>query len=169
MGEQGVNAEYLIQALELAKHPEGGYFKEVYRSIENLGELPERFNGIRSTSTSIYFLLNENDKSHFHKIKSDETWHFYSGSAAVIHMIDKVGNYSKTVVGSNITAGESFQVTIPYDVWFAAELINKKSYGLFGCTVAPGFNFHDFELANAKKLSALCPDKRDLIATFCLS
>jgi predicted cupin superfamily sugar epimerase len=168
MGDKRLNANYLIENLELTKHPEGGYFKEVYRSAENLGQLPARFSGERSTATSIYFLLNENDKSHFHKIRSDETWHFYSGSSAIIHMINKNGEYSKVVVGPNISEGEVFQFTIPYSVWFAAELVEKSSFGLFGCTVAPGFDFQDFELARADELKKLCPVEKDLIVKFCL-
>jgi predicted cupin superfamily sugar epimerase len=167
--KQRVSANYLIENLELIKHPEGGYFKEVYRSNENLSHLPKRFSGERSTATSIYFLLNEKDKSHLHKIRSDETWHFYSGSSVIIHMINENGEYSKVVVGPNISEAEVFQFTIPFNVWFAAELVDKSSFGLFGCTVAPGFDFQDFELAKAADLVSVCPSEEEMIQNFCLS
>ncbi len=169
MGEQALNAAFFIDKLGLEKHPEGGYFKEVYRSNEVLEKLPKRFTGQRNIATSIYFLLNGNDKSHFHKIKSDETWHFYQGSSICIHMIDSDGNYSKALVGNNLNVGEQFQFTVPKNVWFAAELIDKSSFGLCGCSVAPGFDFADFELAKANELHIICPNQSELIKEFCLA
>lgn len=159
----------VVQKLGLEKHPEGGYYKEVYRSDEQLQHLPERFKGPRSIATSIYFLLGGNDKSHFHKIKSDETWHFYLGAALELHQIDEEGTYSKVRIGANILGGEVLQYTVPKNVWFAAQSADAHSYSLMGCTVAPGFDFQDFELAAASELVAVCKAQEVLIKEFCLN
>jgi len=161
--------DWIIEQLGLEKHPEGGYFKEVYRSDERLSNLPERFSGKRSVATSIYFLLRGSDRSHFHRIKSDETWHFYLGTTLVLHEIDSNGNYSKVQIGNNLANGESLQYTVKRGVWFGAEVLHKDSYALLGCSVAPGFDFQDFELARYDELSATCPQQKDLIKQFCLS
>jgi uncharacterized protein len=142
-------AEFWIKALELQKHPEGGWFKEVYRSegvIPFNGQSSE-FNGDRNYSTSIYYLLEGTDFSAFHKIKSDELWHFYEGNSPVeIVQIDK--NIEKERLGRAIQSNEHFQIVIPKNIWFAAHLLNKNGFALLGCTVSPGFNFEDFELAD---------------------
>lgn len=158
----------VIEELQLSPHPEGGYFKEVYRSDEQLSHLPQRFSGPRSVATSIYFLLGGNDKSHFHRIHSDETWHFYLGAAVLLHQITDQGQYSQVLIGSNILEGEVLQYTVPKNVWFAAQPVQEDAYTLVGCTVAPGFDFTDFELASAQQLLALCPQHGDLIKAFCL-
>lgn len=133
------NAEYWIEKLGLEKHPEGGWFKEVYRSEETTvaAHLPKRFKGERHHSTSIYFLLSSNTFSAFHRIKSDELWHFYDGSAVTIHMIDACGQYSHVTLGRNMDNGEVLQYAIPHGVWFGAEVIDEESFSLVGCTVAP--------------------------------
>lgn len=158
----------LIEHLQLSPHPEGGYFKEVYRSDEQLQQLPERFSGPRSIATSIYFLLSGTDKSHFHRIRSDETWHFYMGASLCLHQIDEAGKYQQVHIGSNITQGEVLQYTVPRNAWFAAQNLDANSYSLVGCTVAPGFDFADFELAKPEQLLDVCPDKKELIEDFCL-
>lgn len=164
-----MNLENLIRKLDLIPHPEGGFFKEVYRSNELVDEISDRFGGARNISTSIYFLLKSGDKSYFHKIKSDETWHFYAGSAVKIHMITSEGDYSFALVGSDIFGNEQFQFTVQKEVWFAAEILDKESYGLFGCTVAPGFDFADFKLATANELTRICPKQEQLISAFTLA
>ncbi|PIP77618.1 MAG: hypothetical protein COW85_08140 [Ignavibacteria bacterium CG22_combo_CG10-13_8_21_14_all_37_15] len=149
-----MNARYWISKLNLIKHPEGGYYAEVYRSEEvmTLGALPDRYSGERNVSTSIYFLLDKVDVSHFHKLQSDEIWHFYYGSSLTIHLIDGAGNYSAQKLGRNLEVGEVLQFVIPRLTWFAAEVNDKKSFSLIGCTVAPGFDFADFELAKREEL-----------------
>jgi len=158
----------VISKLGLEKHPEGGYFKEVYRSNEQLKQLPERFSGTRSIATSIYFLLGRNDKSHFHKIKSDETWHFYLGAALELHQITEDGTYSMVRIGPDILEGDVLQYTVPKNAWFAAQCIDTNGYSLVGCTVAPGFDFQDFALAKASELIPLCDKEAELIEAFCL-
>lgn len=154
MGKQDKTAEYYIEKLNLQKHPEGGAFSEIYRSDEEIsGEaLPERFGAGRAFSTSIYFLLKGDEISSFHKIKSDELWHFYDGSSVTIYIIDEGGNLSSKKLGSNLEKGEMFQITVPKNCWFGAEVNDKSSFSLMGCTVSPGFDFRDFELAKRKNM-----------------
>jgi len=149
-----MNAHYWINKLNLVKHPEGGYYKEIYRSEEVISKnaLPDRYSSDRNVSTSIYFLLDREDVSHFHQIQSDEKWHFYEGISLTIHMIDEAGNYSSQKLGRNFEEGETHQFVIPKCTWFAAEVNDKTSFTLIGCTVAPGFDFADFELANREVL-----------------
>lgn len=157
----------IIQFYQLLPHPEGGYFKETYRSLECVPAncLPERFNGKRSYSTAIYFLLVENSFSAFHRIQSDECWHFYSGDAVDIHVLHTNGNYELIKLGSNIEMGEQFQALVPAGAWFASK--TKGKYALVGCTVSPGFDFADFELAKAAELAVQFPEQMALIQDFC--
>jgi predicted cupin superfamily sugar epimerase len=148
------SAEYWIERLELQKHPEGGWFREIYRSADVIGRsgLPGSFTGDRNCSTSIYYLLDGNNFSAFHRIKSDEIWHYYDGSSAVEIWIATDGKVSKHLLGKNFEEGEKFQVVVPKNQWFAARLKNQKGYALAGCTVSPGFHFEDFEMADKKQL-----------------
>ncbi len=143
---------YWIEKLQLVPHQEGGYFREVYRSIEKIlnEALPPRYRGDRAFSTSIYYLLKGRQHSSFHKLQSDEKWNFYFGSPLVLHLIDCSGYYNRILLGVDINKGEFFQFTIHYNTKFAAEPIMKKSYSLVGCTVAPGFDFYDFEQRKKK-------------------
>jgi len=158
-------AELLIQKLNLVAHPEGGYFKETYRStgIIDTEQLPKNYDGQRNFSTSIYFLLKSNDFSAFHKINQDETWHFYEGSTVTIHQISTLGIYSKITLGSDILNKQLPQYTVPGNYWFAATVDLKDSYCLVGCTVAPGFDFNDFKLANKEELQKQFPNHKDII------
>jgi uncharacterized protein len=158
-------AREYIQKLQLKKHPEGGYYREIYRSGEIISatKLPKRYKSSRAYSTSIYFLLEGNQFSSFHKLQSDETWHFYDGVSVQIYIIDTNGNLEKKRVGENLNEGDDFQLTIFKDRWFAAELTDKKNFALIGCTVSPGFDFNDFELAKREELINLYPDHSALI------
>ena len=143
-----------ITHLHLQPHLEGGYYKETYRSAESITQqaLPRRFRGERSISTAIYYLLQEGDYSLFHKIKSDECWHFYAGSTLLIHMIDNGGKYYCIKLGASISDAEAFQFVVPAGALFAAEPAPGSSFCLAGCTVAPGFDFADFEIADKSSL-----------------
>ncbi len=147
-------AKYWIEKLSLQKHPEGGWFKEVYRSEDVIKrvDLCEKFSGDRHVSTSIYYMLEGEEFSSFHRIKSDELWHFYTGSSSIeiIWIDDGILNVEK--LGADFEKGERFQVLIPKNKWFAARLTNTLGYALAGCTVAPGFHFDDFELADKNLL-----------------
>jgi predicted cupin superfamily sugar epimerase len=156
-------AKNYIKKLKLKKHPEGGYYKEVYRSGEIIsGEhLPKRFKSSRNFSTSIYFLLEGKQFSAFHLLQSDELWHFYDGSDVIIYIVNEKGKLSKRKIGRGDDC--NFQVAIEKKNWFAAELENKKSYSLVGCTVSPGFDFNDFVIGKQEELLNQFPNHRKLI------
>ncbi len=152
----------LISKLNLQKHPEGGYFAETYRSNQIIDGKTGAFPSGRSFGTSIYFLLNGNDCSKFHRIKSDETWHFYEGSPIEISMIFNDGRYESVVIGPpNPTP--VFQFTVPANTWFGAKVTDKNGYALVGCTVAPGFDFRDFEMADGDELLRKFPAHQKII------
>ena len=157
--------KYWIRKLNLQKHPEGGYYRETYRSAESITSdcLPGRYEGKRSFYTSIYFLLTGQDISAFHRIKSDEIWHFYFGSSLTIYRIDPDGMLFKTKIGDDLENGELFQTYIKAGHWFAAKVNDPASFTLAGCTVAPGFDFKDFELAERDELIKSFPRHRQII------
>lgn len=155
--------EELIRALELNPHPEGGYYREVYRSRELLRISGEEFPAGRNLSTSIYYLLGGDDRSLFHRIRSDEVWHHYEGSSITIHMIHDDSLYQATVVGKKIEQGESPQFVVPAGVWFGVTVEDPESYALCGCTVAPGFDFRDFEMADRYQMLQAFPEHEAVI------
>lgn len=157
-------AEELIEQLELVKHPEGGWYRETYRSDEVIQKtaLPCRFANDRTVSTAIYFLLQSGDISALHRIKSDEIWHFYSGESLIVHVITPQGEYYPLNLGSNITAGETFQCVVPAGCWFGAE-VSGFGYSFVGCTVAPGFDFADFEMGNRDDLLKEFPNHKEIV------
>ncbi len=159
------SADYWIDKLKLQSHPEGGYFSEAYRAegIIPSSVLPAGFNGERNFSTSIYFLLQYNQFSAFHRIRSDELWHFYSGGSLDISVIYPSGKLGILKLGNQPEQGESFQRVVKAGCWFASSPAKKSAYSLVGCTVAPGFDFHDFELAERKSLIQQFPQHKDLI------
>lgn len=160
-----MNANYFISHLQLLPHPEGGFFKETYRAEEGMTAevLPERFGGNRNFCTAIYYLLRQGEHSLFHRIKSDECWHFYAGETLLIHIIEVSGKYYCIKLGPNIYVGETFQFVVPAMAWFAAEPAPESSYSLVGCTVAPGFDFSDFEIAGKTRLLAAFPQQEEVI------
>jgi len=162
-------AEYWINKLDLIRHPEGGYYKQTYKADEliPLDALPHRFTFDHSYSTCIYYLLNKTDFSAFHRISQDELWHFYYGSPITIHIIDPADNYYYSEkVGINPEKDEFPQSIVKAGYWFAAEVNDKNSFSLLGCTVSPGFEFEDFELADRKKLIKIYPQHKNLISKF---
>lgn len=161
--------DQLIFHYGLVPHPEGGYYKETYRSAESVmaNALPERFGGTRSFSTAIYFLLEQGNFSAFHKIKSDECWHFYAGQTLLVHIIHQDGSWQTVKLGSNAAAGEVFQFVVPANCWFASEPDPATSFAFTGCTVSPGFDFADFELAKAEELSRIYPQHAAGIRRLC--
>lgn len=162
-----VKVELLIEKLNLSKHPEGGFYSENYRSGVSIpgNIIAKNYDGNRCLGTSIYFLLNGKDISHFHKLKSDEIWYHHLGSNIIIHMISLDGNYRKEILGAN-TDKSLFSVLIPKDTWFAAELEDHTTYGLVSCVVFPGFEFQDFELATKDNLITQYPEFSYLINKF---
>lgn len=162
-------ADYWIEKLNLTVHPEGGAFAEVYRSelILPVAILPAGFAGDRPASTSIYFLLRANEFSAFHRIPSDELWHFYTGGPLEIFEINPAGKLTTHRLGPEPAAGESFQCRITAGSWFASRPASGTDYALLGCTVAPGFDFEDFELGEKSALLTAFPQHKSLIEALC--
>lgn len=160
-----MNAKELIKHFDLQSHPEGGYFKETYRSKEEIlsKDLGEGFEGNRNYCTSIYFLLTSDKFSAFHKISQDEIWHFYTGTTLKLHQISPDGEYSFVMIGNDFTNGEVPQYTVPAHHYFAAEVLEKDSFSFVGCTVSPGFDFRDFVLPTYVTLSKEFPKHSKII------
>lgn len=158
------SAAYWIEQLNLLEHPEGGFYKETYRSEETISStgLPERFKGDRNFSTAIYFLLRSQDRSVFHRIKSDELWHYHAGSVLNIYVLQH-NALTTHKLGPDIEAGQSLQIIIPANCWFGAKVADAGTYTLAGCTVSPGFDFQDFEIADREKLYQTFPQQRSII------
>lgn len=137
-----------IRHLGLEAHPEGGHFKEVYRSDERIARsaLPGRYSGDRAFATSIYYLLRSGEISRKHRIQSDEIWHHYDGSALELTIHGPDGRPARHLLGKNPDRGETPQLVVPRGLWFEARVAAPDSFVLVGCTVAPGFDFADFEL-----------------------
>ena len=162
-----MTAPHYIEHLQLLPHPEGGYYKESYRSPVTISAscLPG-FDGDRCYSTAIYFLLQQGDFSAFHRIKSDECWHFYDGGTLLIHVL-RNGEYVCTRLGKDVSNGEVVQFVVPAGAWFASEPAADTSFALVGCTVAPGFDFADFEMAQEENLLQSFPNYEALIKRLC--
>lgn len=163
MEHERMSASYWVSHLRLTSHPEGGFFREVYRSSERVASasLPERFPGARDFATSIYYLLEAGDFSAFHRIKSDETWHFYAGGPLELHMVQRA-SHSVVILGNRPDRGELLQYTVPHGVWFASRPLAGTSYSLLGCTVSPGFDFEDFEMGAPDQVLS---ERRDLVGS----
>lgn len=159
------NAEEIINALGLERHPEGGWFRETYRATEMVpyAALPNRFSGDRSFCTAIYFLLKKGECSVLHRIKSDELWHFHAGASMTIHVITPEGDYWTLPLGADLFAGDSFQSVVPAGCWFGAEVTGEGEFSLVSCTVAPGFDFADFDMAKRESLLRQFPAHKELI------
>ncbi|GAB4395194.1 MAG: hypothetical protein OHK0053_00840 [Microscillaceae bacterium] len=159
------SAQEWIAHLQLAPHPEGGYYRETYRSSEcftGTGDFP----AARSWATAIYFLLTSDTFSAFHRIRADEMWHFYAGAPLDIYQLSPGGGLQTTRLGPEIQARQVLQAVVPAGVWFGAKLVHPapEAYALVGCTVSPGFDFRDFELAQRQALTDIFPEQAALIA-----
>jgi predicted cupin superfamily sugar epimerase len=153
-------AQAWIDRLQLQRHPEGGWFRETYRSEEMVAAtaLPPRFGGSRALGTAIYFLLEGEDFSALHRLKADEIWHFYDGGGVTLHVLAADGNYSTVSLGRKLP-----QVVVRAGCLFAATVTDVRSFALVGCTLAPGFDFADFQMPGRDKLCRLYPQHRKLI------
>lgn len=125
--------------------------------------LPSEFGGSRSLATAIYFLLKGTDFSAFHRLRSDEMWHFYAGGPLVVHVIGEDGQHSEILLGSDAESGQVFQAVVEAGCWFGSRVRDPGAFALMGCTVSPGFDFADFELAKRDELVRLYPQHRQLI------
>jgi predicted cupin superfamily sugar epimerase len=147
--------EELVDRYQLQPHPEGGHFRETYRA-------PRGANG-RSASTAIYFLLPKGARSKLHRLKSDEVWHFYLGGPLVVVEISPKGQITETRLGHNHARGEVLQHVVPAGHWFGAYPATGSAYSFVGCTVAPGFEFDEFELAQREELVESYPHADGII------
>jgi predicted cupin superfamily sugar epimerase len=150
----------MVRLLGLQPHPEGGFYRETFRATARVGTGDDR--GERAASTAIYFLLQTGTFSALHRVRSDETWHHYDGDAVDLHTIDAEGAHAVARLGRDWNAGERPQIVVPAGVWQAA-VPAGRAWSLCGCTVAPGFDFADFEMPSRGELVARFPRHRELI------
>lgn len=156
-----ISPQKIIEQLHLQPHPEGGYYKETYRASLQVG--PDNFTGMRNISTGIYFLLMKGNFSAFHRIKSDEMWHFYKGNPLNVYVIYSDGRLEIIKLGMELDKGERPQAVVPAGCWFASKVAGAGKFSLVGCTVSPGFDFQDFEMAERKKLTEEFPQHQRII------
>ena len=155
-------AQRLIDLLGLIPHPEGGYYRETFRSDQAL-VLGDRK---RNASTAIYFLLPAGAFSAFHVIRAaDEVWHHYGGDAVEIHTLTPDGEHRTEILGSDVVNDERPQVVVPAGTLQAAR-VRGASYALCGCTVSPGFDFGDFAMPGAEELIRRFPRHEDVVRRF---
>jgi len=154
-----------IDELGLVPHPEGGFYRETWRSPEMLakGSLPGRFPGPRPLGTSILYLLRAGERSRLHRLRADETWHLYDGGPLHLHLLEPGTGHRRLALGLDVTRGESPQCLVPHGAWFGAEVGEGATHALAGCTVVPGFAFEDFELGERDALLAAFPAHRALV------
>ncbi len=157
------NARYWIEKLQLIPHPEGGYYKEVYRSPLQVNRVGDET--VKDACTTIYYLLEGDDFSAFHRLASDEIWYFHKGQPLFIHVIDNEGNYTRHELSDAETGNLS--IVIGPHLWFASEVASGQGFALVSCAVAPGFDFAEFEIAGKDKLSALYPQHHEVINRLC--
>ena len=159
------SARFWIEELDLKPHPEGGWFREVYRAKESVlaTGLPARFGGPRAFSTSIYFLLAAGQASHLHRLASDEIWHFYAGGPLRFHVFEEDEVYRSFLLGRDPRRRQVLQAVLPAGATFGAEVVGCRSYALCACTVAPGFEFADFAFGRRDELAARFPGQRAII------
>lgn len=159
------NVEYWVEKLELAPHPEGGFYKQTFASQEAVTdrELSVAFHNTRKLYTSIYFLLTDKNVSHFHRLKSDELWYFHAGESLTVHVITEDGEYHQLKLGLNIENGERPQVVVPKNSIFGSSVDRPDSYALVGCMVSPGFDFEDFEMFTQQELLNRYPKHEEII------
>jgi predicted cupin superfamily sugar epimerase len=151
----------LIELLQLQTHPEGGFYRETFRATREVTSLTGES---RNASTAIYFLLPAQTFSALHRVKADETWHHYDGDPLELHMIDEVGDHTMHLLGRDYNAGQRPQVVVPAGVWQAARPAGER-FSLCGCTVAPGFDFQDFEMPTREELLGMFPQLRTIVTT----
>lgn len=152
----------LVEQLNLKPHPEGGFYTESYRAADTV---TRTIDGVqRASSTAIYYLLESGAWSAWHRIASDEAWHFYAGSPLKVQVLMPSKELVTHVLGPALEqSGCVYQAVVPAGCWFAAELENPDSFALVGCTVAPGFEFSEFELADGARLLADYPQHAEVI------
>ena len=157
-------AKELIRHLGLQPHPkEGGFFRETYRAAESCPALPSRYQGSRSASTAIYYLLTPNTFSALHRLHTDEIFHFYLGDPIRMVQLDPAGEGRTIILGPDVLKGQQLQVLVPRGVWQGSYLEPGGAFALLGCTVAPGFEYADYESGDRHMLTKEYPAFADMI------
>ncbi|MFL6667297.1 MAG: cupin domain-containing protein [Burkholderia ambifaria] len=158
-----ISAADLIHQFDLQPHPEGGYFRETYRATDTVVRPAD--GAPRAASTAIYYLLCDGAYSSWHRIRSDEVWHFYAGDPLEVWVLDEHDGLTIHRLGNPLThPGTVFQAVVPAGRWFGARCASPEHVALVGCTVAPGFEFAEFELADAAALAAAFPEYAEYVA-----
>jgi hypothetical protein len=160
-----LTAREIAELLDLEPHPEGGFYREIYRSDESLpaDALPHRYEGERCPGTAIYYLLTPDTFSALHRLAGDEVFHFYLGGAVTMLLLHAGGSSETRQLGTDLAAGERPVSTVPRNTWFGLFLNEGSEYALLGTTVAPGFEFEDFELGDRVELVEQYPERAHLI------
>ncbi|BCF98411.1 hypothetical protein PPGU19_029800 [Paraburkholderia sp. PGU19] len=157
-----IDRDELIRRFDLQPHPEGGFFRETYRSADSIRR--EGSANSRSASTAIYYLLCDGAHSAWHRIQSDEVWHFYAGDPLNVYVLEDDGSFTVHRLGNALEHADCvFQAVVRSGKWFAAQCDDAASVALVGCTVAPGFEFSEFEIADVDALVREYPQHRHLI------
>jgi len=157
--------DQLIARFGLRAHPEGGYYRETHRDSARVAREGAGGAATHAASTAIYYLLCERAYSAWHRIRADEVWHFYAGCPLHVHVLEADGSLTTHRLGNALEHGDAvFQAVVKAGCWFAAERSDPDGFSLVGCTVAPGFEFSEFELADAASLRAAYPRHAALIA-----
>ncbi|EKU48603.1 cupin domain-containing protein [Staphylococcus massiliensis] len=150
-------SETIIQKLELAPHPEGGYYREVIKGAHDSGRAPY---------SSIYFLLRDQEVSHFHRIDADEIWYHHEGATLLIHMIYPDGSYESVQLGHQLEQGDVYQYVVPKGTIFASSVKDQEGYALVGCMCQPAFEFEQFELFDKEELIEQYPEHASIIEKY---
>ncbi len=160
-----MTAEEIISLLRLMPHPEGGFFAETYRSTGLIARdnLPSRYGGDRSFGTAIYYLLTPGTFSSMHRLAGDEIFHHYLGDPVEMLHLFPDGRGKIALLGADLASGMVPQAVVPAGVWQGARLVPGGTYALLGTTVAPGFDFDDFETGDRTDLVERYPSMAGLI------
>jgi predicted cupin superfamily sugar epimerase len=160
-----MTADDIKQILHLIPHPEGGSYAQTYKADERIPPeaLGSNYDGTRAASTAIYYLLEPGTFSEMHRLRSDEIFHFYLGDPVEMLQLWPDGSSRVVQLGPDLVAGQTPQLVVPRNVWQGSRLIAGGSYALLGCTVAPGFEFADYESGCGDVLIPSYPEQRDLI------
>lgn len=163
-----MTAAELVAHFRMSPHPEGGFYAETYRSAGTVARsaLPEGYSGDRVFSTAILFLLRQGEYSHLHRIRQDEVWHFYMGGPLRLVSLSPEGDERETLLGTDLACGHQVQSVVRGGCWFGATPAPGTDFTLVGCTVAPGFDFADFEMGSRQTLEQTFPLARKLIQEF---
>ena len=159
-------AEEIIAALRLQPHPiEGGYFRETYRAAGSVpaSALPAAYEGDRSYGTAIYYLLTRDTFSEMHRLPLEEVFHLYLGGPVRMLQLDPDGTGRELIIGSDVLAGEQPQIVVPPGVWQGSMLEPGVEFALLGATMAPGFDYRDYEQGRRNPLVARYPAFRERI------